>query len=42
MEMLLNSTMVIGAAGYSLVYILGGGGIIGAIVIYAIAKMAGQ
>ena len=30
------------AAGYSLVYLLGGGGLLGAIVIYVIAKMAGK
>jgi len=30
------------ASGYSLVYLLGGGGFIGAIVIYFIAKMMGQ
>ncbi|HET6249758.1 MAG TPA: hypothetical protein VFE47_18860 [Tepidisphaeraceae bacterium] len=32
----------IAAAGYSLVYLLGGGGIVGAIVIFIIAKMMGK
>ena len=30
------------AAGYSLVYMLGGGGLFGAIVIYFVAKMLGR
>ena len=30
------------AAGYSLVYLLGGGGLIGAIVIFLAAKMMGK
>jgi hypothetical protein len=30
------------AAGYSLVYLLGGGGLFGAIVIFIIAKMLGK
>jgi hypothetical protein len=30
------------AAGYSLIYLLGGGGIFGAIVIFFIAKMFGR
>jgi hypothetical protein len=30
------------AAGYSLVYLLGGGGLFGAIVIFVIAKMLGK
>jgi hypothetical protein len=30
------------AAGYSLVYLLGGGGLCGAIVIFIIAKMLGK
>jgi hypothetical protein len=42
MEMLIHSTPLFAAAGYSLVYLLGGGGIFGAIVIYVIAKMLGQ
>ena len=30
---------VIGAIGYSAVYLLGGGGIVGAVVIFVVAKM---
>jgi hypothetical protein len=30
------------AAGYSLIYLLGGGGLFGAIVIFIIAKMLGK
>lgn len=30
------------AAGYSLIYLLGGGGLFGAVVIFFIAKMFGQ
>lgn len=30
------------AAGYSLVYLLGGGGLFGAVVIFFIAKMLGK
>jgi len=30
------------AAGYSLIYLLGGGGLFGAFVIYVIAKMLGK
>jgi hypothetical protein len=30
------------AAGYSLIYLLGGGGLFGAVVIFFIAKMAGR
>jgi hypothetical protein len=30
------------AAGYSLIYLLGGGGLVGAIVIFVIAKMLGK
>jgi hypothetical protein len=33
--------MLFAAAGYSLIYMLGGGGIVGAIVIFVIAKMLG-
>ena len=33
---------IFGAAGYSLIYLLGGGGLIGAIVIFFIAKMFGK
>jgi hypothetical protein len=34
--------VVFGAAGYSLVYLLGGGGLFGAVVIFVIAKMLGK
>ena len=30
------------AAGYSLIYLLGGGGLLGAIVIFVVAKMFGK
>jgi hypothetical protein len=30
------------AAGYSMIYLLGGGGLFGAFVIYVIAKMLGK
>jgi hypothetical protein len=30
------------AAGYSLVYLLGGGGILGALIIFVVAKMFGK
>jgi hypothetical protein len=33
---------IFGAAGYSLIYLLGGGGLVGAIVIFLIAKMFGK
>lgn len=42
MEMLMNSPLLVSAAGYSLVYLLAGGGIFGAIVIFVIAKMLGR
>jgi hypothetical protein len=32
-------TPMFGAAGYSLIYLLGGGGLFGAVVIFVIAKM---
>jgi hypothetical protein len=41
MESLMNA-MPVAAAGYSLVYLLAGGGIFGAIVVYIIAKMLGR
>jgi uncharacterized membrane protein YdjX (TVP38/TMEM64 family) len=34
--------MLFAAVGYSLIYMLGGGGIVGAIVIFVIAKMLGR
>ena len=33
---------VVAAAGYSLIYLLGGGGLFGALVIFVIAKMFGK
>jgi hypothetical protein len=35
-------TPVFAAAGYSVIYLLGGGGLVGAIVIFFIAKMLGK
>jgi hypothetical protein len=42
MEMLIHSPPLFAAAGYSMVYLLGGGGIFGAFVIFVIAKMFGR
>jgi hypothetical protein len=42
MDVMLNMEPVVSAIGYSLVYLLAGGGIFGAFVIYVIAKMLGQ
>ena len=42
MEILIHSPLLFAAAGYSLVYLLGGGGLFGAVVIYFIAKMLGR
>jgi hypothetical protein len=42
MEILATQALPMAAAGYSLVYLLGGGGIFGAIVIFIIAKMLGR
>ena len=33
---------ILAAAGYSLVYLLAGGGVVGALVIFVIAKMLGK
>jgi len=41
MELLADSVLL-GAVGYSFVYLLAGGGVIGAIVIFFVAKMFGQ
>ena len=38
----LITPVLLAAAGYSLVYLLGGGGLFGAIVIFVIAKMFGK
>jgi hypothetical protein len=42
MEALMHTPLVLAAAGYSLVYLLGGGGVFGAIVIFFVAKMLGR
>jgi hypothetical protein len=42
MELLAQSALPLAAAGYSLVYLLAGGGFISAIVIFFLAKMIGQ
>ena len=42
MEMLMLSPPLFAAAGYSLIYLLGGGGIFGALVIFFAAKMLGR
>ena len=42
METLLQMTPVVAAAGYSLVYLLAGGGVFGAFVIFVVAKMLGR
>jgi hypothetical protein len=39
---MLAATPMFAAAGYSLIYLLGGGGLIGAILIFIIAKMLGK
>ena len=41
MMALVLPTMV-AAAGYSLIYLLGGGGLVGAVVIFFIARMLGK
>jgi hypothetical protein len=35
-------TPMVAAAGYSLIYLLGGGGLLGALVIFVVAKMFGK
>jgi len=42
MEILTHTFLPLAAAGYSLVYLLAGGGIFGAIVIFFLAKMVGK
>ena len=42
METLLVSPVIFAAAGYSLIYLLLGGGLFGAAVIFVVAKMLGQ
>jgi hypothetical protein len=42
MQLLMDSTLVLGAIQYSLAYMLVGGGLFGAIAIYIGAKMLGK
>lgn len=42
METLLTATPLFAAVGYSLVYLLAGGGVFGAFVIFVVAKMLGR
>jgi hypothetical protein len=42
METLALTALPVAAAGYSLVYLLAGGGVFGAVVIFIIAKMLGR
>jgi len=42
MEILAQTVLPVAAIGYSLVYLLAGGGVFGAIVIFFIAKMMGR
>jgi hypothetical protein len=42
MEVIGHLVLPLAAAGYSLVYLLAGGGLFGAIVIFFIAKMIGK
>ena len=42
MDSLIHMVPVVGAIGYSLVYLLAGGGLFGAFVIFLIAKALGR
>lgn len=42
MDILAQTALPLAAAGYSLVYLLAGGGVFGAVVIFFIAKMLGK
>jgi hypothetical protein len=42
MDSLIHMVPVVSAIGYSFVYLLAGGGVFGAFVIFVIAKMLGQ
>ena len=42
MDILAQSPFVLAAAGYSLLYLLAGGGLVGAVVIFFVAKMMGR
>ncbi len=39
---ILAMTLPVAAAGYSMIYLLGGGGLFGAFIIFIIAKMIGR
>lgn len=42
MDILAQTALPLAAAGYSLVYLLAGGGVFGALVIFMIMKIAGK
>jgi hypothetical protein len=42
MEILAQTVFPLAAAGYSLIYLLMGGGFFGAVVIFVVAKMLGR
>jgi hypothetical protein len=42
MDSLIHMVPVVGAIGYSIVYLLAGGGVFGAFVIFVVAKMLGR
>lgn len=42
MDILAQISFPLAAAGYSLMYLHGGGGVLGAVVIFVIAKMLGK
>jgi hypothetical protein len=42
MEILAFTALPLAAAGYSLVYLLAGGGVVGAVIIFIVAKMLGK
>jgi hypothetical protein len=42
MEILAQSVLLLAAVGYSVVYLLAGGGVFGAVVIFFIAKTLGK
>jgi hypothetical protein len=42
MDTLIHTVPVVAAIGYSIVYLLAGGGLFGAFVIFVIAKMLGR
>ena len=42
MELFLHTMPPLAAIGYSVVYLLGGGGLVGAFVIFIVAKMLGD